>query len=138
MKRIVVLTIACGAVLSGAWIARSVVWGQAAEKSFTMTQSQWEELIKKRIADAQAKEGKEGPVTDQKILQPENWHKAIYNGVEYTIYTGPGQVLATRWAPPPQKAGAKLGAKPAESKTPGMDSKGPAGTEPKEPTGKLE
>lgn len=42
-----------------------------------------------------------------KVLTPEevqnqigdvaNWHVVTFNGVEYTIYSGPGQVMQTRW-----------------------------------------
>jgi hypothetical protein len=58
-------------------------------------------------ASAQGLKDKTG--LDQKILDPDNWHKAIFNGVEYTIYTGPGQILTKGWAP-------QAAAKPAPSK----------------------
>jgi hypothetical protein len=49
---------------------------------------------------ASAQGPKEKANLDQKILDPDNWHKAIFNGVEYTIYTGPGTILTKGWAPP--------------------------------------
>lgn len=32
------------------------------------------------------------------IVNPDNWHIAIYNGIEFTIYVGPGQVISQKWA----------------------------------------
>ena len=45
-------------------------------------------------------------VTEQDVLNPDNWHRAIYNEIEYSIYTGPGVVVFAKWAGPytPPKA----------------------------------
>ena len=40
------------------------------------------------INDAQA--------LDEAVLNPRHWHVAIFNGVEYTVYTGPGQAVFCR------------------------------------------
>ena len=124
MKRIFVSLAACVALLAGVWLALGVlnlVMAQTKEKekekSYTLTASQWEELVQKRINQALATDKM---TADQKVLNPENWHTAIYKGVEYTVYTGPGQALATRWAkavaepkPPAEKPAES---KPAEAK----------------------
>lgn len=36
-------------------------------------------------------------VTDEEVRKSGYWHRAIYNNVEHTIYTGPGQVMTTRY-----------------------------------------
>ncbi len=122
MKRILVSLAACVAILAGGWLALGVLnlaFGQATEKekekSYTLTTSQLEEYVQKRVSQALAADK---TATDKKVVSPENWHTAIYEGVEYTVYTGPGQVLATRWAKPAAepKPAAKPAAKPAEAK----------------------
>jgi hypothetical protein len=123
MKRILVSLAACVAVLAGGWLALNLAFGQAKEKekdqekTYTLTTSQLEEYVQKRVNQALAADKL---TTDQKTLAPENWHTAIYKGVEYTIYTGPGQALATRWAKPavePKPAAEKPAeSKPAQSK----------------------
>jgi hypothetical protein len=121
MKRILVSLAACVALLAGGWLALNLAFGQTKEKeqekAYTLTTSQLEEYVQKRVNQALAADK---TATDQKTLNPENWHTAIYKGVEYTVYTGPGQVLATRWAkpaaepkPPPPKP---TESKPAEAK----------------------
>ena len=125
MRRFLGSLAAAAAVLVAGGLALNLAFGQVAkekEKTFTMTETQLEEYVQKRIAQAAAKD--QGNL-DQKILQPENWHTAVYSGVEYTIYTGPGQAMMTRWAKP---AVAKPAAeKPAEPKA--IESK-PADTKP--------
>ena len=116
MKRIFVSLAACAALLAGGWLALGVfnlAFGQTKEKekTYTLTASQLEEYVQKRVNQALATDKM---TADQKILNPENWHTAIYKGVEYTVYTGPGQALATRWAKP--AAEPKPAAKPAEPK----------------------
>jgi hypothetical protein len=39
-------------------------------------------------------------ITDEQVLNPENWHKAIFNKAEFVIYTGPGQLMFHHWVPP--------------------------------------
>lgn len=99
MKRIVTAVAAFTAVVVGGWLALNLAFGQAKdkEKTYTMTESQLEEYVQKRVAQTQSKDG---PDLDKKILQPENWHTAVYSGIEYTVYTGPGQVMMARWAKP--------------------------------------
>ena len=115
MKRIVVSLAACVALLGGSWLALNLALGQTQEKekekSYTLTASQLEEYVQKRVKQSQSADKL---TADEKILYPENWHTAVYKGVEYTVYTGPGQVLATRWAKP--AAEPKSSEKPAESK----------------------
>jgi hypothetical protein len=124
MKRIFVSLAACLALLAGGWLALNLAFGQAKdnekEKTYTLTTSQLEEYVQKRVNQALATDKM---TADQKILNSENWHTAIYKGVEYTVYTGPGQVLATRWAKP--AAEPKPPEKPAEPK--------PAGAKPASP-----
>jgi hypothetical protein len=115
MKRIVVSLAACAALLGGGWLALNLAFAQTQEKekekSYTLTASQLEEYVQKRVKQSQAADKL---TADEKILNSENWHTAVYKGVEYTVYTGPGQVLATRWAKP--AAEPKSSEKPAEPK----------------------
>jgi len=67
------------------------------EKTITITESQLEAIVEQKIAQQLIDDTQ---TLDAKILEPQNWHYAYYRGVEYTIYTGPGQMLCTRWAPP--------------------------------------
>ena len=122
-KAIIVFVIFLGIVAGSAWLTRELAFGQTAEKekTVTKTESEWERLLQERIAAALAKE-KAQPVSDKQILQADNWHTAIYKGVEYTVYTGPGQVMATRLVPPktqPKPGDGKL-QKPATTKAPGQ------------------
>ena len=39
-------------------------------------------------------------VTDDMVLDPKNWHKAVFNKVEWTIYTGPGTIVFHHWVVP--------------------------------------
>ena len=103
MNKVIVLVISSLVVVAGGWLARDFALGQATEeKSITMTQSKWEELIQKRIAEALAKAKED--TSDQKIRRVDNWHTAIYNGVEFTIYTGPGQAMIIRSVQPTRPA----------------------------------
>jgi hypothetical protein len=108
MRKVSVLLVS-SAVVFGGWLALNLASAQTKEKAITLTEKQWEDLVQKRIAQAMSKE----QVPDERILQPENWHTAVYKGVEYTIYTGPGQVMLNRLAPA-QPRGPEM--KPAESK----------------------
>jgi len=102
MKRIVILAIVAAAGCGGYW-----AWAQQAEpeppaepppaeEKYTLTRSQLEAYVEQRIAQHALQESMS---LHEKILQGENWHTAVFNGMEYTVYTGPGQVLATRPAP---------------------------------------
>ena len=105
-----VLLLACVIVAAGAWLARDFAFAQAGkekDEGITMSKQQWEDWGEKRIAAALAKE--KADTSDQKIVQPENWHTAIFNGVEYTIYTGPGQVMYRRNLQPAAKPAPKTG-----------------------------
>ena len=51
------------------------------------------------------------PATDEQVLNPQSWHKAIFNNAEYVIYTGPGTAMFHHWvqksdAAPPARGGA--------------------------------
>jgi hypothetical protein len=110
-----------GIVAGSARLMRELAFGQTEEKekTVTKTESEWQRLVQERIAQALAKD-KAQPVSDKQILLADNWHTAIYKGVEYTVYTGPGQVMATRLVPPktqPKSGDGKL-QKPATSKAP--------------------
>ena len=50
-------------------------------------------------------EAEKKPATDEQILKPENWHKAIFNKAEYVIYTGPGQFMFHHWVMPERTPG---------------------------------
>ncbi len=99
MKRIMILAAIAALGCCGYWAANAQEKEpQPEEKTVTITKKQLEAIVEQRIA----RQMLEDKVTlDQRILQGQNWHTAVFNGVEYTIYTGPGQVLATRWAQTP-------------------------------------
>ena len=102
------------------WLAHAV-WGQATEpkeKTFTITQSQLDKYVADQIAKALAADPKTRPATDEQVLKPENWHKAIFNKAEYVIYTGPGQPMFHHWVPEPVKPPAATGAPATEPASP--------------------
>ncbi len=144
MKRIFVSLAACAALLAGGWLALNLAFGQTKEKdkekekTYALTDSQLEEYVQKRVHQALATDKR---TTDEKVLSSENWHTAIYQGVEYTVYTGPGQALATRWAKPAAAPKPPLEkpaeAKPAEAKpaAPPSPAKVPAAKVPSAATG---
>lgn len=51
-------------------------------------------------------------VSNEEVLNPENWHRAIFNGIEHNIYTGPGTIVSTKWAVPPPMTAPKAKAEP--------------------------
>ena len=75
----------------GAWLTH-FVWGQTAEakpeKTFTITQSQLDDFVAKKVAMALAAEREKAPriqarPSDEQGPNPQNWHKAIFNKAEY-------------------------------------------------------
>jgi hypothetical protein len=131
MKRSTLLLLSCLAI-AAVWLGH-VVWGQAAEtakeKTFTITQSQLDKHVADEVAKALAadreKSGRDKPVTDDEVLNPQNWHKAIFNKAEYVIYTGPGQLMFHHWPPeetpaakpPAGKSGAVMPTTPGPAPT---------------------
>jgi hypothetical protein len=100
MNKVSVLLISCVAIVAGAWLTRELVFAQAPaasaasaakEDSKTMTIKEWETLVQKRVAQVMGQ-----PLTDADIRNPAYWHTAVYNKVEYTVYTGPGQAMIIR------------------------------------------
>ena len=43
------------------------------------------------------------------MLNPQNWHKAIFNKMEFVIYTGPGQAMMHHWVPDTTRPSAAKG-----------------------------
>jgi hypothetical protein len=121
MKRLTVVLVTCCALTGTIGLALGIAYGQTAdkEKSIPLTEKQWQALLDKRLAQEMEKAGLKAAVTDEQVREPGNWHRAIFNNWEYTVYTGPGQIQPTRWIPPPQ-------AKPAAGK-PGTEATPPAG-----------
>ncbi len=86
-----------------------IVWGQveleAADKpaqptvakTVTLTKPELEALVPQRMAQAMI-DGTQS--VREAVLQPQHWHSAIFNGVEYTIYTGPGDIASATVAAP--------------------------------------
>jgi hypothetical protein len=98
MKRFHVVLLSCLVVAGSAWLGH-VVWGQGTdskEKTFTITKTQLDKYVADQVAQAMAGR-KDAPASDEQVLKPENWHKAIYNNAEYVIYTGPGQFQFHHW-----------------------------------------
>ena len=113
MKRFTVLLFSCLALAGSAWLAH-VVLAQTAEtkeKTITITKSQFDKYVAEAVAADREKAGREKPATDEQVLNPQNWHKAIFNKMEFVIYTGPGQAMMHHWVaaetrPPAAKGGA--------------------------------
>jgi hypothetical protein len=109
MKRSMVLLLSCLALAGSAWLAR-VVWAQSSatkEKTVTITQSQFDAYVAKKIADAAA-------ATDDQVHNPQNWHIAVVEHAQYVVYTGPGTPMFHHWVqpaakPPAAKSGAAKG-----------------------------
>ena len=121
MKRSTMLVLfSCVALAGSAWMVH-VVSGQTAaeppkEKTFTVTQSQLDDYVAKRVAKAVAEEREKAPrankpPTDDEIFNPQNWHKVIFNDMEWVVYTGPGTAIMHHWVAP-------KGAKPAATNPP--------------------
>ena len=84
------------------------------EKTITITKSQFDKYVADAVAAEREKAAREKPATDEEVLNPLNWHKAIFNKAEYVVYTGPGQVMFHHWVEPaPAKPAAKGPASPA-------------------------
>ena len=125
MAKIAALGTVTGCLLLLGWACFQPGWSEeprkepprtTAEKTVTLTEKQLEDLVQQRVAQAML-EDRAG--LDAKIVRPESWHTAVYNGVEYTIYTGPGQVMPTRLAQPPARPPATPPARdPAAPSTP--------------------
>ena len=110
MKRSTVLLFSCLALAGSAWLAH-VVWGQNAEpkeKTITITKTQFEKYVAEAVAADRALRDKQ-VATDEQVLNPQNWHKAIFNKMEFVIYTGPGQAMMHHWVMPEAKPPAAKG-----------------------------
>ncbi len=119
MKRSAVLLFSCVALAGSAWLAHSV-WGQTAETkepTFSITRSQLDKYVAEQIAKAlaadreKAPRDRDRPATDEQVLRSENWHRAVFNKMEFVVYTGPGQAMMHHWVesaakPPAAKSGA--------------------------------
>jgi len=113
MKRTTVLLLSCLALAVTAWLAH-IVSGQTAEtkeKTITITKSQFDKYVAEAVAAERekAQRDKDRPATDKQVLNPQNWHRAIFNKAEWVIYTGPGTVMFHHWV--------ESAAKPAASKS---------------------
>ncbi|MBN2473285.1 MAG: hypothetical protein JXB62_01655 [Pirellulales bacterium] len=69
-----------------------------AEKTVTITESQFNELVERKVAQRLMEEQ---TALDEEVLKAKHWHTAIYDGVVYHVYTGPGKAMAVTWAPKP-------------------------------------
>lgn len=115
MKRVALLAVLVGVV--AAYVVYSIAAepkteAPKAEKTVTISEQQLEEMVQRRIAKMMLDERSS---LNDKILKSDNWHTAIFGNVEYTIYTGPGQVMATRWVQA-KPASATPAAKPEGNK----------------------
>jgi hypothetical protein len=61
------------------------------EKKVTITESQLDQIVERRIAQMMLQEKRS---LQERILESQNWHVAIFEGMTYTVYTGPGDVVA--------------------------------------------
>ena len=100
MKRIAVLAVVV-LPLAGYLVAKAQhprPPAPAEEKKVTITESHLNRLVEQRIAKRMLEEQKS---LDQTILDSKHWHTAIYEGVIYHVYTGPGNAMAVTWAQQP-------------------------------------
>jgi len=81
-------------VITMAVIVRSAQSQESGPKSVTITEAQLEKLVEQRMADAMIKEQRS---LSKEVLQGKHWNRAIFDGVEYTIYTGPGDVVRVKY-----------------------------------------
>jgi hypothetical protein len=116
MKRSMVVLFSGLALAGSAWLGH-VVWGQTAEtkeETYTITKSKLEKYVKEQVDKAVAAEREKATrdkaATDEQVFNPQNWHKLVFNQMEYVVYTGPGQVMAHHWVPPPGTPAPKSGA----------------------------
>ena len=128
MKRIGILAVVI-LLLAGLWAvqAQQAQPPNPTEKTVTITESHLERLVEQRIAKRLLAEQK---TLDQEVLDPKHWHTAIYEGVVYHVYTGPGDAMAVTWAQPPASDDATEAPPDNTSQTP------PAGTSPTAPSGR--
>jgi hypothetical protein len=129
MKRSILLLFSCLAIAGSIWLAH-VVWGQTAEtkeKTFTITQSQLDDYVAKKVvkaladehqadeyiakkvakalADEREKAAKDKAAVEEQIFSPQSWHMATYNNAVYMVYTGPGQFMLHHWVQPGKTPG---------------------------------
>jgi len=76
-------------------ITLAIGFGVSGQQPEETLDSKVEKLVEQRMAQRMLEETS---TLDQQILDPKNWHTAIFNGVNYTIYTGPGDIAGARWA----------------------------------------
>lgn len=104
MKLVSWVGIILGLILSVGLIILGTSFSKGAkgqDKTRVITEKELEELVQQRVAKLLVKDD---ATIDQKILQPGCWHIAIFNDIEYVIYTGPGQIAAAKWLPPTSKS----------------------------------
>ena len=103
MKRSTVLLVSCLVLAGGSgWLAHMSGVSPPnprRRKRITITQSQLDKYVADKVAKAVARNARRGqrPATDDQVLNPLNWHKAIFNKAEYVVYTGPGQIMFHHW-----------------------------------------
>lgn len=89
MKRYFALSVVLTFVVAGLW-----AWTANAEpkgpKTITVTEKQLDEMVQRRHAQMVLKEERS---LHEEVLQGKHWHTANFNGLVYTIYTGPGDVV---------------------------------------------
>lgn len=81
----------------GLWLSAQETSAPAevvSEKTVTITERQLEDIVSRRIAQTMINEDKS---LDDLIMEARNWHVAVFDGVIYHIYTGPGQIQARSW-----------------------------------------
>ena len=94
MKNVLYLALIFGAIYGAGYAvlyATEPVVAQQPAKTVTLTEAELDKLVEQRMAHAMLQESRS---LSEEILQPDNWHTAIFNGVKYTIYTGPGEVAS--------------------------------------------
>lgn len=79
----------------------TVTWVYADDSSLkkdtvTMTQEELTKLINHHVTVALKGDSR---TQYQKISSPENWTVTVYRGVEYVIYSGPGEIASARLQP---------------------------------------
>ena len=89
MRRSWLVLVGAAALVGGTWLVRD--WASAQGPAAT------------------------GGVMDQKVQDPNNWHRVVYAGMEFTVYTGPGQAMFTNrvQVPAAKPAGTLPGGAPA-------------------------
>jgi len=80
------------------WAAETNAAEPTVAKTITITKAELEAMVSQRMAQAMLEDTRS---MHEAVLQEQNWHSAIFKGIEYTIYSGPGEIASVTVAVSP-------------------------------------